>query len=350
MIHISDSERRRAFTLWLRTGRLPSLHDADGVEVKFNPWHDPENGRFTFVGGGRNFGPVGVGRSSRSPKRIIKIQYVEDFRLPPISTREGVEAWKKEQLAKNGTKPGYREAIEAQYRRYLSVISWRSAGSFDSARESDSSKPSVQAGGSGAGGSFGGGGATGSWDEPVPIFDDAASTTSAKPSLPTHSEGNPASAGALRSGAAAIEPRHQIVRNGYTYEIDARERTRRVSGMLTSADMPVRSRTSQTQAGGAERRVGDDGGHYIAARFRRPTEAFNHFAQDANFNRGGYRVLEDEWARDKRAGRSVTVTIVPRFEGQSVRPSTINVWWTVDGKEKSVRFPNERSEKRRGGN
>ncbi|MHA6723215.1 hypothetical protein [Sphingomonas sp. RS2018] len=40
---------------------------------------------------------------------------------------------------------------------------------------------------------------------------------------------------------------------------------------------------------------------------QRPTEAFNHFAQDATFNRGRYRSLEDEWARDKRAGRTVAV-------------------------------------------
>lgn len=52
MIQISDSERRRAFTIWLRTGRLPNLQDAEGVEVKFNPWHDPRNGRFTFAPGG----------------------------------------------------------------------------------------------------------------------------------------------------------------------------------------------------------------------------------------------------------------------------------------------------------
>lgn len=64
--------------------------------------------------------------------------------------------------------------------------------------------------------------------------------------------------------------------------------------------------------------MSDDGGHYIAARFNGPTEAFNHFAQDANFNRGGYRLLEDEWARDKRAGKTVTVRIVPRLEGGSV--------------------------------
>jgi hypothetical protein len=59
-------------------------------------------------------------------------------------------------------------------------------------------------------------------------------------------------------------------------------------------DKPVRSRTSQANAGGAERRASDDGGHYVAARFNGPAEAFNHFARDANFNRGRYRLLEDQ--------------------------------------------------------
>jgi hypothetical protein len=44
-----------AFERYLRTGiRLPAR--ATAVEVKFNPWHDPENGRFTFSGQGRYFG------------------------------------------------------------------------------------------------------------------------------------------------------------------------------------------------------------------------------------------------------------------------------------------------------
>jgi hypothetical protein len=66
-----------------------------------------------------------------------------------------------------------------------------------------------------------------------------------------------------------------VVRNGYTYQIDARDRTRHVFGALTIATVPVRSRISQARAGGTERRVSDDGGHYIAARFHGPTEAFN---------------------------------------------------------------------------
>jgi hypothetical protein len=39
-----------AFSLYLRTGRRP---DPAQLEVKYNPWHDEENGQFTFEGQGR---------------------------------------------------------------------------------------------------------------------------------------------------------------------------------------------------------------------------------------------------------------------------------------------------------
>lgn len=41
-----------AFSIWLRTGRR--VKDVP-IEVKFNPWHDREDGRFTFVGQGNYF-------------------------------------------------------------------------------------------------------------------------------------------------------------------------------------------------------------------------------------------------------------------------------------------------------
>lgn len=44
-----------AFSWWLRTGALPPVRGEDGVELKFNPWHDPANGRFTFAGSGRHY-------------------------------------------------------------------------------------------------------------------------------------------------------------------------------------------------------------------------------------------------------------------------------------------------------
>jgi hypothetical protein len=42
-----------AFDYWLRTGRrLIFESEAGSDEHKFNPYHDPENGRFTFAPGG----------------------------------------------------------------------------------------------------------------------------------------------------------------------------------------------------------------------------------------------------------------------------------------------------------
>lgn len=49
---ISTQDWRRAFSHWVRTGIWPGDPDADRVEHKFNPYHDPRNGQFTFAPGG----------------------------------------------------------------------------------------------------------------------------------------------------------------------------------------------------------------------------------------------------------------------------------------------------------
>ena len=118
--------------------------------------------------------------------------------------------------------------------------------------------------------------------------------------------------------------------------------------MLTLVETSRRSRTAQAKAGGDDRRRTDDGGHYVAARFDGPTAAFNHFAQDAAFNRGEYRALEDQWARAGRADKKVFVKIVPVYDGASKRPSKINIWFTIDGHPQSLQFSNQSSEKNRG--
>lgn len=53
MAEASKNREARAFSWWLRTGRLPQALGPDGLELKFNPWHDPANGRFTSAGAGR---------------------------------------------------------------------------------------------------------------------------------------------------------------------------------------------------------------------------------------------------------------------------------------------------------
>ncbi|MDV3459032.1 hypothetical protein RZN05_18685 [Sphingomonas sp. HF-S4] len=114
---IAAEQRRRSFGVWLRTGRRPTL--GDQPEVKFNPWHDPNDGRFTFSGSGEYYDP-GSPRQGDSPgRKVPKFSYVEDPRLPSISTKEEADAWRTAELAKYGHKRERRRAIEEQYQRYL---------------------------------------------------------------------------------------------------------------------------------------------------------------------------------------------------------------------------------------
>jgi hypothetical protein len=49
LVRASCRKTESAFAIYLRTGRRA----ARGIELKFNPWHDPADGRFTFAGQGQ---------------------------------------------------------------------------------------------------------------------------------------------------------------------------------------------------------------------------------------------------------------------------------------------------------
>lgn len=244
-----------AFEIYLRTGRRVSEAEA-ALETKFNPWHDPDDGRFTFAGRGRFF--PGPSRSQTSERSALR----------------------------------------------------------------------------GRGGSFGGGGATGS-RKPKPLSKPEAIRSNAL------RESKPVTSVALSWVPPKPEPRVQIPSNGYNFSIDAHARPGQIAGELTLQSQP-RSRSAQANAGKPDRRISDDGGHYIAARFNGPREWFNHFAQDASFNRGGYRALEDNWAKAIRSGKRVFVDIVPHYQGTSMRPYKLNVVWYVDGRREAKEFRNEK--------
>lgn len=82
-----------AFSLWRRTGRLPRPVDPEGTELKFNPWHDPADGRFTFVGSGQYHGGGGgsgstdrrSGVASRSAKANAPLARNKPMSWPRIS-------------------------------------------------------------------------------------------------------------------------------------------------------------------------------------------------------------------------------------------------------------------------
>lgn len=70
------SPARRAFVHYLRTGqRLPEQNFglAKEVELKFNPYHDPRNGQFTFAPGGRMaLASVIISHRKRDGGRLIQ--------------------------------------------------------------------------------------------------------------------------------------------------------------------------------------------------------------------------------------------------------------------------------------
>lgn len=70
----SKSPEVRAFAHYLRTGRRLSagmLGTASPIETKFNPYHDPKDGRFTFGPGGSGGGSDGVYRPDEGGARLI---------------------------------------------------------------------------------------------------------------------------------------------------------------------------------------------------------------------------------------------------------------------------------------
>lgn len=127
------------------------------------------------------------------------------------------------------------------------------------------------------------------------------------------------------------------VANGYTFEMDSLGRVTKSSGDLTLNKSQGRNTKAQLEAGGADRLSTDQGGHYIGRRFNGPTEPFNHFAQNGNFNNSSYKILENSWQKMLEAGQSVRVEIVPTFVGNSLRPASLTVRQWIDGVPRQVR-------------
>jgi len=265
---------------------LPPWARRDAAEVKFNPWHDPDDGRFTFSGTGRYFGR---GEGDDSAARMHE--------RPPRRGRR--------------------------------------------------SEPFGGFGGGGDG--FTGGGAGGSLPAPEAEKHEGRDRQSRSGQTRGPTPRGQAQAEPWHGGRGSDNPRtwRRFRANGYEWRVDETGLFRDLHGTLTLSDNPRRSRTAQARAGGPDRRATDDGGHYIAPRFNGPIEAFNHFAQNFNLNRGRYRVLEDEWYREKLAGKRVDVRIQAVYEGSSRRPSYLNVWFWIDGERHSLKFPNEPLERSR---
>lgn len=278
------------------------------LELKYNHNHDPTNGQFTFANGSRigaardsrPNGRVGTGPASNDPRHprnhsvyIVKRgDTLEHIAATRVGSKPSDVAWLND-LKSDKLVVG--QHIKLPHQAYL-----------DEGKHAFDTSVALQA-------------YMGTHAGRLPP--DAAHP----PSLAEQSYG---------SGTTHVE------KNGYAYDIDPQGRTRDVSGLIRLNRSQGRSSTAQQNVGG--KLPTDHGGHYIARRFDGPTEAFNHFAQDANFNQSGYKKLENIWAKATARGERAHVTIHSNYTGKSPRPSSLTVTWIIGGRRLSRDFPNQR--------
>jgi len=323
-----------AFSIWLRTGRRV---EHAPIEVKFNPWHDREDGRFTFVGQG-NYFPQG-GRTSKAAA------VSDGFGGGGASGSWGRQAAPRQTFGEHDpqnprnhsvyiVRPGDTLRRIAAQRKGLRVSDLVWLNGIDPKRPMRIGQPIKL---------------------PHQRFLDAGREARNKflaldYYMRTHGgrlPPDPANPPSLQSQILDTNWR-QEARGTYNFRIDIIERPRHAFGFIAEGKVK-RSRTNQIRAGGADRRPTDEGGHYIANRFNGPSDAFNHFAQDRNFNRSAYSAMENAWAKHIREGRKVFVSIKPHYIGTSRRPHRLTVEWAVDGGKPEVQeFRNESRGARRG--
>lgn len=132
-------------------------------------------------------------------------------------------------------------------------------------------------------------------------------------------------------------------KGGFTYHTDEQGRVRQVEATLgPDVQGGDRSKTLQKTAGGIDRLTTDEGGHLIATRFNGPAHEANHVAQDIKLNRGQFKTLENRWAKELDAGRTINVKIDLTYPAGSQRPSSLLVSTTADGIKQQPRlFVNE---------
>ncbi len=127
--------------------------------------------------------------------------------------------------------------------------------------------------------------------------------------------------------------------NGYKFSTDAKGRVESVEGQLT-LEKAERNGYQQVKAGGKDRLPDDEGGHLIASIFNGPGEAINLKAMDGNFNKSAFKQLENTLADALKAGKKVDVKIDVIHSGDSLRPDSFRVQYSIDGIKDAEFFKN----------
>lgn len=138
-----------------------------------------------------------------------------------------------------------------------------------------------------------------------------------------------------------LKPNCEYQINGYSYKTDECGRITEASGNLKLSGESRKSLNEQS-IGGADKLDTDVRGHLIADRFGGSNKKENLVAQDGNLNGGQYKKIENECAKALQQGKDVSMSVEVEYDGDSQRPSSFTVTYTINGETYEKTFLNEK--------
>lgn len=129
--------------------------------------------------------------------------------------------------------------------------------------------------------------------------------------------------------------------DGVTYMTDDKGRIISCDGNAKQTPEGVRDMKAQEQAGGEDRREGDQGGHILARILGGSKGIENMLAMRGPINQGPYHTMEKEINKALDEGKKVHVHFEIKYDGDSKRPSKITAIYVMDGKETVIKYDND---------
>ena len=145
-----------------------------------------------------------------------------------------------------------------------------------------------------------------------------------------------------KTGEKELKHNFEYELNGYKYKTDDEARIISAEGKVKITDRENRQSINTDLR---DKKETDDKGHLIGDRFDGDNGLGNLVPMDANLNRGDFKKLENEFANSARDGKDVYVTVEPKYEGDSKRPDSFAVAYTIDGEMFEKVFENKAKEK-----
>lgn len=137
-----------------------------------------------------------------------------------------------------------------------------------------------------------------------------------------------------------LNPDTEYTVNGITYGTDSAGRIISWEGEPGYNPEAERDSEAQTDAGGEDRKEGDDGGHLVARILDGSSGNENIVPMRDTVNRGDYKKAENEIAKAKQEGKDVQDSGNVIYEGDSSRPDKIERTYSIDGEKRELKVDN----------